>query len=56
MKGGDKPNESKKVIAMQMADKNMPDTLHFNMELPELHLGTLTAIHQKIGVIHVDEN
>ncbi len=31
---------------MQVTDEDMPNTLHFKIILPELHLGAFTTIYQ----------
>ncbi len=44
---GDQAYKSIKMIPMQMADKNVFDTLKMNMHAPERYLGTFATINQK---------
>jgi hypothetical protein len=45
---GQKARKTQEMVAMQMAYKNMVNTLESDGELAQLHLGTFATINQKI--------
>jgi hypothetical protein len=43
------------MIAMKMADKNVVDAVEVCLETHQLHLGSLSAIHQEVPVLDLDK-
>jgi hypothetical protein len=54
MHGRDEPDESKEMVAVQVADKNVVDALHPDPVAPELDLGALGAVDKEepLVVVH----
>ena len=53
MHGRDEPDESKEMVAVQVADKNVVDAGRTQLIATQLHLRSLSAIDQKKPLIHI---
>jgi hypothetical protein len=55
MIGKNQTHQTKVVVPVQMADKNMVDAVGFNTIAQHLHLGGLTAVNEKKILIAVEQ-